>query len=279
MGMGLGGIGKLGRLGRPAPGKGGGGGPIPFQITTFANGEKGWAILPGTQFGRSYVERTSPTTLCTNGSSIGTYIDDITGVILSASADARRPIYTVASGKIYCDFDGSDDCLFASAAIDFSSSDKATLITAYEVDTSGLQMVTEFGPQVAPANDGSFFLVSSGVATGDINMALIGDSALAAQTYTAGAAIPRKVVTSTIFDIAGATVPNEIKLRIGGAAPSVTTSGNAGAGNMGNFVPYIGARANASLRLNGRIWGQVCVNRVMPDAERDAWEAYFTSLS
>lgn len=232
----------------------------------FANGEKGWVRLPGTQYGVAYVERSSPATICTNGSACGTYRDLVTNTDWVPSADARRPIYTVSGGLTYLDYDGSDDCLVG-PTIDFSGTDKVTLIEAFELDTGALaQILTELSP-TAVSNNGSFQVGTRIAASGDVFWGLRGDTANVNRS-TAGAALPRKLLATCVYDLAGAATADEIKPTVNGAVVALTDSGAAaGGGNLGSYVPYIGARADGSLRFNGRKWGEICVGRVLTTAE------------
>jgi hypothetical protein len=232
----------------------------------FGNGEKGWVRLPGSVYGECYVERSAPTTLCTNGTTCGTYRDLITGTDWVASADARRPAFVVSGGLTNLDYDGSDDCHIG-PTINFGGTDKITLIEAVEADVGiSTQIVTELSA-AASVNPGAFnsgFRIAN---NGDFFWGLNGDAATVTRA-TAGASTPRKVLASCVFDIGGAGVADEIKPAIDGVVPSLTNGGTAaGGGNFGSYVPYVGARADASLRFNGRKWGEICVGRELTAAE------------
>lgn len=255
--------------------------PAAFPASLFANGEKGWCLLPGTEFAATFQERTgaSATTPAGNGDPVGTFHDLVTGLYFSPSADARRAIYTVASGKTYLDYDGSDDCMVG-PTVNFTGTDKITLITALECDTgTATQVITELSANYN-SNNGAFLLMTRTAFDGDLGWGVKGDST-ARFRRTATAALPRKALSTCVFDIAGATTDDEIKPRVDGAVPTLTTSNNAGAGagNFGSYVPYIGARGNASLRFNGRVWGEICIGRALSEGEITQAQTYLAGLA
>jgi hypothetical protein len=145
---------------------------------------------------------------------------------------ASRPILRAEGRRRFLEFDGSDDSL-ATAAINFSGTDKATVVAALQ----------------------------------DCSFAARG-TAIAART-TPGAAIPRTYVASCRFDIAQATRETEILPRVNGIVPSLTGAGaaDAGTGNLANAVLYIGRRGGSSLPLKGRIYGLLVIGRLLSDHE------------
>lgn len=85
----------------------------------FAGGAVGICVLPGTIYGAAYQERTgaAATTPAGHGDPVGTWHDRLTGQYLTATADARRPLYQVDVARHFLQFDGIDDFLRATFAI------------------------------------------------------------------------------------------------------------------------------------------------------------------
>ncbi|MER9665565.1 hypothetical protein [Mesorhizobium sp. M0203] len=84
-------------------------------LSLFARGEVGVAILPGTEFGVAYQERTgaSATTVCAHGDPVGTFHDLLTSKYITTDADSKRPLYQIEGTKHYLLSDGTDDWLRA----------------------------------------------------------------------------------------------------------------------------------------------------------------------
>ena len=249
-------------------------------LSLFSGGEAGFAYLPGTVHGASYQERTgaSATTLSGNGEVVGTYRDLITTKNFTASADTRRPIHTVSGGLTNHDYDGTDDCLLLSA-FDLSGTSAVTLFVACEVDTGAVaQIICEHSANIN-TNNGSFAFISRDAASGDLSWSGRGATNIGGRR-TATATVPRKTVTSCVYDLAQTSLAAEFSPRVDGAVPSLTDAGSTlGLGPFGNFAFYIGARGDASVRFDGRIWGMILVGRVCTAAEIIDTEQYLAGLS
>ena len=91
------------------------------------------------------------------------------------------------------------------------------------------------------------------------------------QTYTA----PITNVLSTSFDIAGASISNEIVPRVNGIVEQDNPSGaNAGTGNFGTYPLYIGSRNNSSDWLNGQVYGLLVVGSAVSAGNISATEQW-----
>lgn len=254
--------------------------PVSLQ-SIFASGEKGWVRIPVLPYGICYQERTgaSATTVCANGDPVGTFKDLIAGTYWTASADARRPIFTVAGGLTYLDYDGTDDCLVSAASIDLSGTNKLTYLSAEEADTgSSAQIITELSTNFN-GNNGSFYHATREQADGDLSIGLRGNASEA--RATAGASLPRKALFSAPLDLSGAAIANRIAIEVNGAPPSLTDINAAASqtGNFGNYTVYHGARANSSLRFNGRVFAEMCVGRELTAAEYLYCKQLFAGLA
>lgn len=159
-------------------------------------------------------------------------------------------------------FDGVDDFL-QSAANDLSGSDKATLVAAFTVyQNPSAAVVAEHGNYLA-GTTGSLEIIQSsgwlGRLRGDTNNATItaGPSGETYQTLTNHA----NVITM-VADLAGASIADEITLRVRGITPTQTTGGvTAGGGNIANGVLTVGRAANSAFRFPGLINRGFLINR------------------
>lgn len=262
----------------PLTGRGGGGElSLENQVAAmFGNGEKGWIIAPGAASAAMYTERTgaSATTPAGDTDGIGTYHDTVNDIYFTASADARRPTLNISGGLSNADFDGSDDCLVG-PSIDFSASPSATIVQALELDDSGTRIITEFS--INAGTQAGAFAVFYDNGTGRLSF-ILRDTASRVVGYAI--APPQKFVMTCILDISQADVEDQVMLRIDGVDVSLSFSGvDAGSANFGNHVPYIGARADSSLRFNGRKWLDMAIARTLTSQEITTAEAWASELS
>ena len=109
---------------------------------------------------------------------------------------------------------------------------------------------------------------------GDIGFGLNGTNAEA--RVTAGAAVPRDVTLSCVFDFSQPTRETQIRPVVDGAVPATTGAGGVSA--LGDFFGaqplYVGARGGTSLFLDGTLRSLV----LYPAAHDDATRALVESL-
>lgn len=260
-------------------GKWGGVSPAAFLSGMFANGEVGWVRIPMAGVGVAYQERTgaSATTVSASGDVCGTFHDLITGGYWTASADSRRPVYTAAAGLRYLDYDGIDDCL-AGPTTNLGTA-RASIAIAYEVDTTGVQLIEESSPSFLTSEPA--FSVVSGDVTGSISFGVNGSGGSANGRRDQSATPPRKVAALSELDLGGSTFATIFPTFIvNGVTPTITNVGTAaGGGTFGNFVPYSGARGDSSLRFNGRVFASLVINRAFTADEKTYLTTLFASLS
>jgi hypothetical protein len=170
-------------------------------------------------------------------------------------------------------FDGSDDGM-STSAIDFSGTDKMTVVSGWRRLANGgipLELSSAVG-----SNPGSFYVFSGdrSNATGAIwtvsSRGTATDSANQAVETAANYNAPLTNLVTGLFDISG----DLTILRINGTQVG-TATGDQGSGNFGSTYPlFIGARNNASLRFNGRLYSLIIRGAASSASEIDATEAW-----
>lgn len=174
--------------------------------------------------------------------------DDIE--IFDVSADAVSAPYGLQ-------YDGIDDFL-TTASVDFTATDKATLVSGNrKLSDAATGVVASLGD--VGATLGSFeFRAPFNAATANIGHGMRGSGGTTSATYSTFIA-PVSLVVSFAMDYAlGAGT--EISARANGVA--LTPSGtDAGTGPFANAQMYFGRRGGASLPYNGLDFGGVCIGK------------------
>jgi len=186
------------------------------------------------------------TNVTASGDPVGKMLDKSgNGHHISASVDARRPIFTVSGAYKFLDFDGTDDCLFTSAAIDMTSTNDVSICAAVTRDVATALAIIEFSVNGLTTNGGWYLASSSagryesygkGTITGDANSV----------AYSGALAIPND---STVIAINPIDALSRI---IVDGVETTAIDFDKGTGNYSTQVLYVGARANASSRWNGK---------------------------
>lgn len=183
-----------------------------------------------------------------------------------------RPLWKQDGNGCYNSlFDGTDDS-WATAAIDFSGSDKIAVFAAVrKLSDAATGIVAELGNGTG---NGTWFLASprSG---GFANMGFWSKGTILADAQSPSSyAAPLTSVISGIGDISAPAAT----LRINGAqVTNIATS--QGTGNYSNAVINIGRRNNASLPFNGQIYQLFIVSGAVTAAEIAAAETFLNSKS
>lgn len=165
-----------------------------------------------------------------------------------ATATSRPTYQRDAAGLAYLSFDGVDDGL-QTASIDFSGSDKLSIFAGVRKLNDTAAVIAELST-TAPANAGSFYLVSSEI-VGDYSFQTrtsLANSRLSLPGYPA----PDTAVLCAAIDISA----DARSLRRNGGA-SVTSSQDLGFGMFGNYPLFIGRRGGTSIPFNGRLYGLI----------------------
>jgi hypothetical protein len=186
-------------------------------------------------------------------------------------------IYDVADFSPYLAFDGVDDCLFTATAINMTATDQVTVcLGARKLSDVAFNAICEFS--VNPETElGSFNATASlqrGGSRATWSAIINGNSLLAggALTYTA----PDTRVSVALLNIAETTASAECVLRLNGLQQTLDFAvfTSAGTGNLGNHQLFLGARNNASVRFNGRLYGLIVRGRLTPSPTLEQTEAW-----
>lgn len=185
---------------------------------------------------------------------------------------ASRPLWKQDGNNCFnALFDGTDDS-WATAAIDFSGSDKVAVFAAVrKLSDAATAEVCELG---SGAGNGSFNVSAPRAGTfANYGFQSKGTVLADAQSPLSYAA----PLTSVISGIGDISAPSAT-LRINGTqVTNIATS--QGTGNYANAVLNIGRRNNASLPFNGQIYQLFIVQGAVTAAEIAAAEAYLNSKS
>jgi hypothetical protein len=175
------------------------------------------------------------------------------------AATINRPIFQQdGNGKLHLAFNGTNSWM-STAAIDFSGTDKMTVVAGVRKLSDAAQMLVELSGS-AGTTPGAFYLVAgndTGVIGGGLNGYTSMSRGSAATTSTMSAqllaAAPDSAVLSATHDIAG----DLSTLRRNGVNGTSATA-DKGTGNFAAGVPfYLGARAGTSLFFNGNFYGLI----------------------
>lgn len=171
----------------------------------------------------------------------------------------------------YLRFDGVDDAL-QTGNIDFTGTDKMTVVAGVRSNLNGYSNILELGPNTASEN--GFSLQRGHAANGDYAGVAYGTSL--GYGYTSNFAAPDTSVITAQYDIAQASVfGGEISFRRNGVVSAKADSqGSAGTGNFTSKPLYIGARAGTSFPFNGRIYSLIVRGAQTPLPQIEATERY-----
>jgi hypothetical protein len=247
--------------------RGGGGAFDP--ATLFGGTKKGFAydfVSPSLLFQNS----NGTGAVAANSDPIG-YVTDLSGNGrhgIQATA-GNRPLYS--TGGVGASFNGTSQFL-AATGVDFSGTDKVTVIASCRITTSGNLGLVGHGSSSA----GDFnVLYSSGSASW--RASLHGSTGNAQVTINASdkPALPHTKVFTTVFDLAGATAADEVLWRMNGeaVAETVVAAGPAGGGNFANRTTEIG-RVQGAFYMNGNVARVIVIQGVLTDAELFAAEQW-----
>lgn len=234
-----------------------GGAPMWTPANIFAASEVGYWLDPS-DLTTMFQDTAATVPVTAAGQSVRRINDKSgNGFIFQASADARRPVLRLDGSNYYLDFDGTDDCLVTSTTIAPGAVDKCQIIAGVRKDITSARMIAEASAN-SGSNSGTFYF-TAGTDTGALGASIDGytsqgrGSVATAGTITQIAqAAPDTCVLAVTHDIAG----DLSTIRRNGVAGTNATS-DKGLGNFTTQTHYVGARGDASLRLDGRIYGLI----------------------
>jgi hypothetical protein len=185
-------------------------------------------------------------------------------VAAATDYDVSNPVW-----RPYLAFDGSDDS-FSTSSVDFSATDEITVFAGVtKLSDAARGAIVELTAS-ADANNGAFLLAAPNAASATFAFESKG-TVLTDAVETGIAAVTTAVLTG-IGDISG----DVTTLRRNGTQRDSDT-GDQGSGNYANAAMFIGARNNASLRFNGRLYALAVLGRTTTAAELTATETWINS--
>jgi hypothetical protein len=191
---------------------------------------------------------------------------------LTQANSARRPVLRQdAGGKYYLEFDGADDSFATSGTVNFSATDKASVVAGVALGDSGATgIIWEHGNNSAPG----MWLATRLQNARDLGWRLAGNTSGLYRTTSGG--LTGVHITSVNFDIAQAALASEITPRINGAIPALTVgqAGPAGTGNHGNQQMFVGRRGGTALPYAGALYGLIARAALTQGESLDSAEAW-----
>jgi hypothetical protein len=149
----------------------------------------------------------------------------------------------------YLLFDGVDDGM-ATASIDFTATDKMTVLAGVrKLSDAAEGSIAELSATLA-SNNGTFRLTAPEGAAATLGFTSKGTAGVVASIGSIAA--PATRVVTGLADISG----DSVRIDINGVDGTPVTT-DQGTGNFGNYPLYIGARNNASVRFNGRVYSLI----------------------
>lgn len=192
------------------------------------------------------------------------------GVIsLRQATAASQPVAASVGGLSYVTFDGSNDGLVSSAALDLSGTDAVTvLVAAHKLSDATQAMLIEHG---IGASAGRYDIQAPPFATPGYSSGSRGTINVNASANT-GHAAP---ITSVLSLQARISTDTNI-LRSNGVQIA-TASGDQGTGNYGSYTMGLGSRTNLTLPFNGRVYAWLIIGRFLAAAELGRAEAWMAA--
>lgn len=236
--------------------------------TLFANNEQGVWYDPS-DFRTMFQDSAGTTPVTAVGQPVGLMLDKSGrgNHATQATAAARPVLQQDANGKYYLAFDGVDDSL-ATAAINFTATDKMTVVAGVRKNSGGVQLIAELGTNGTDL--GRFYFASGDSAPREWSFYAGGSTtANAAHSAYDTTPAPDTAVISGTQDIAG----DLGRLRRNGIY-GVDSTLDKGTGSFANHPLYIGSRAGTANHFNGRIYSLIVRGALSDAAQIAAAEAY-----
>ena len=174
----------------------------------------------------------------------------------------------------YLRFDGVDDGL-STNSISFTATDKMSVFAGVrKLSDAAVGVIAELSTG-AGSNNGAFILhnQTSPIGYRFAAGAWITTPVLGADDASVFAAPITNVITA-LSNFAGATLVDELNMRINGLTPTQSRSGSVSSGNYGNWPLYIGRRGGSSLPFNGQMYSMIIVGKAVTAGELSSTEAY-----
>lgn len=223
----------------------------PTQL--FAAGEQGAWYDPN-DFATLFQDTAGTTPVTAAGQAVAKMLDKSgNGNHVTQSIAANRPVLRLDSSvnKYYLEFDGSNDTM-ASASLDLSAYNSATLWATVAAEAADTTLRTIFGVSDGYANTGSF---SFGTREGGLIIYRRGNGSFGARETHASVTSGATNVAVTSVDFSGTTHATEnATWRFNSRSTTLTDYGstNTGTGNFGTFPFTIGSGLGA---FKGKLYG------------------------
>jgi hypothetical protein len=197
---------------------------------------------------------------------------DLIGSPSDLSGNGKHPTQATSGARpawqtTYAALDGVNDC-WATPSINFTGTDKITVIVSLYVNNTTSDMVMELSSNLA-AYAGAFYFVTGN--DSGFTQSYISNSN--GTNVPRGAGVARSLsqfdVFSGIHDIAG-SISTAVLDRVAGTSSTASK----GTGNFGNYPLYIGSRAGSTLYFSGRISRLIVIGRKLTAPEIAAAEAW-----
>jgi hypothetical protein len=207
--------------------------------------------------------------------------DGTSGIILDRisyvnAQDAHLPYqrittatdYDTVGFPLYLDTDGADDWMRTAATVDFSGSDKVTLIQGLHKRNDAAAMFAELSTDVN-SNAGGYALVT-GNSVGGLYSTKAGSSGGWARFGPSQYPAPDTAIISISHSL-GSGLSRIWRNNV------VGMDSTTGSGNFRNDFVFFYSRAGTGVRFNGRDYGQFAISRLLSDAERNQVESWLNS--
>lgn len=230
-------------------------------LELFAGGKKG-AWYDPSDLSTMFQDIAGTTPVTADGQPVGLIRDKSgNGNHASQPVAGKRPIYRASGGTYWLDFDGVDDSLYT-ADIDLTSTSKITVFAGTaNSKTLSTGTLLEFSANYLN-NVGSFAMLTPSLATSHISFGSHGTAAAGekeTQEAPVGLTRPRVLTCAQNFATINDHGCDYIRFNQIPIA-NLVGAGNTdvGAGPLGNFPAYIGARNNGSNAAGGNsLWGRI----------------------
>jgi len=247
--------------------------PVWTPANLFASGEQG-AWYDPSDFSTMFQDSAGTTPVTAVGQTVGKILDKSgrNNHATQATSASRPVLRQDANSKYYLEFDGVDDSL-ETAAINFTATNKMSVWVGVMKNSVSDGIISELSDNTGVGRPGSFYLLTTGA---NYVFKLGGNVTDNINTQTGYTAPVTNILTSR-FDFAQTTAALENRPRINGSDVAATGGNDAGTGNFGNYVFYIGSRANVTARLNGRIYSLIVRGAISTTQEITDTETWVNS--
>ena len=216
-----------------------------------------------------YQDNAGATPVTAIGQSVGR-VNDLSGNgynLIQATAAARPILSLDGTSKAYLSFDGVNDRLQTSSAVNMGGATAASMLVAYLANINHYGLVSQLSFSTSASGNLSI-LRSLGV----VQHYTSGGTSVYGQ-YTQAAS--QKFIECSLHDHALSGVANEIVVRANGTQRTLATSGtDSGTGAFANDVMYVGQNGINTDPFNGAIYTlPMLIKRKATTAECEAFEA------